>query len=223
MLNDTAFKPVAAWLAHVSSDMLFSDSQNHPAPVEAPRLGDVIHNAFAASHQLLEILRCLRVDLAAQGGGKGLNQYSSIVVGHLVMACHGLLLSIYVIVLIALQLDADLLLRATSDTDSSGFGFGSSAASPLADIRMVSVVHLCSYLVERQSEAVKQCLTPLSNSSPARSSHQQDPREPLSPGGLLGSAAPGLSFSMNCGQNMMSDLEMEVHQRLSRLRMILRI
>lgn len=247
LIDDAAFKSVTAWLVHVSANMnfLFPDSLQNPS-LETTT-GDTLHNAFSASHHLLEILRGLQVDVergtlcntsrasksssaSTEGGDDGdfwasttpqsltsasgekpsyfeLNDGSSnyvrppsqcynTVVRHLVIACHTLLLNIHVAVLIVLQHDADL-----SYHD----------APVLADIRLVLVLRLCSYLIKRQQHAVGLYLSP--QPSPTLS-HENDP--PIS-------NQLNLDASTAANREAMSDLEIEVQQRLERLRQTLRI
>ncbi|CAO1600136.1 hypothetical protein XANCAGTX0491_003839 [Xanthoria calcicola] len=250
LIDDAAFKSVAGWLVHVSAN-LDSSSRNDPRDsLEKTTAGDTLQNAFSASHHLLETLRGLQADSgpevsssalvdpnSASGstGGTRLDpwgnftpplsrsgsndedssygakrkgsssyarpscQYSNTVVRHLVMACHTLLLNIYVAVLIALQHDADRWSSGDSEADVD--------PAALADIRLVLSVQLCSYLIERQHQAVDSYLSPVSPPPHEGSGSQQ----PNSPG------------STTAHREVMTDLRMEVQQRLERLRQSLRI
>ncbi|SPO05366.1 uncharacterized protein DNG_08053 [Cephalotrichum gorgonifer] len=251
ILDDSAFKPVAAWLDHVSTDTdrPWTDTQP-PPPTDMFGLGGVMQDVFTASRQLLEVLHCQRVHsgsiqacltasqspsgahgiaMTEQGATAGINsQFSGSIVRHLVMACHGLLLNVYVVVLIALQVDADLLLAAKeASAPLSDPTSGHSPPPPLADIRIVSVVHLCLYLVERQRIAVTSYLSPLNGSifPQSTSQHARDIIERTSEGppcpGPCHSPSP--SASTYQGEEMTRQLEMEVHRRLLRLRLALRI
>ena len=249
LIDDAAFKSVAAWLIHVSGDvnLLFRTDGRNPA-LETTSTGDALHDAFSASHHLLEILRCLKADVGngtssstptTSTGGAYLDfwasitpqastsdentsyfeqskdsssyarpssQYSNTVVCHLVIACHTLLLNIYVAVLIALQHDADRWssCRLAGNTDVDG----DMDAAALTDIRLVLAVQLCSYLIKRQHQAVDVYL------SPQPSSQQHD---------LSKSHWPTPPSSTTASREMMSELKMEVQQRLTRLRQTLRI
>ncbi|CAP65098.1 uncharacterized protein PODANS_5_6820 [Podospora anserina S mat+] len=213
---------------------------------EPPTTGETLNDLFAASHHLLEILRLLQsnvtggnsndMDVAAApagatdfwrsitpqstdsndgtaGFGEGSkpvptasapssshgrpsssSEYSSTVVRHLVIACHTLLLNIYIAVLIALQHDVDL--RNSSLP---------AEAAALADMRLVLVVQLCSYLIKRQHQAVDVYL-----SFPNTLTQNVEPSSPSS------NTASG-------NGEVRSDLELEVQQRLSKLRQTLRI
>ncbi|KAL8721589.1 MAG: hypothetical protein Q9225_001753 [Loekoesia sp. 1 TL-2023] len=256
LIEDAAFKSVAAWLVHVSANvnLLFGTGTRNPA-LETAATGDTLHDAFSASHHLLEILRGLRVNVGSgtlsstptdstststPTGGAHLDtwasitlqsaqstsisdentlfsekhkgsssstrppgQYSDTVVCHLVIACHTLLLSVYVAVLIALQYDADQW--------SSCRPAGNVDAAALADIRLVLPVQLCSYLIERQYQAVDLYLSP---QSPPPSSQQHD---------LSSSHQPSPPGSTPANREAMNNLKMEVQQRLARLRQTLRI
>ncbi|KAL8754950.1 MAG: hypothetical protein Q9199_003989 [Rusavskia elegans] len=251
LIDDAAFKSMAGWLVHVSAN-LDSSFRNDPrdSAVEKTTAGDTLHDAFSASHHLLETLRCLQADsvlatssstmgdqksASSSTGGTRLDpwgnftpplsrsssndedssycekrkgsssyarpscQYSNTVIRHLVMACHTLLLNIYVAVLIALQHDADRWSSNDSDVHVD--------PAALADIRLVLAVQLCSYLIERQHQAVDAYLSPPSAPPHEGSGSQQ----PSSPG------------STTAHREVMTDLRMEVQQRLGRLRLSLRI
>lgn len=112
-----------------------------------------------------------------QTQGRPSRPYSNTVVRHLVIACHTMLLEIFATVLTALQQDADLRYNNTNTSNTNilpsnfntttppstfspnlpsgaGLGEGGDTPPPLADIRLVMVVQVCSYLVERQVWAV---------------------------------------------------------------------
>lgn len=244
LIDDAAFKPVAAWLVRVSSNMnlLFrSDPQNGLETTT----GDTLHDAFSASHHLLGILRCLQVGVSTGNstsltsaiptstststGGPHLDywasitpqsasvetflgheqrrrsssyagassQYSDTVVHHLVIACHTLLLKIYVAVLVALQHDADL----------RSFSLLTGNADAGSDIRLVLVVQLCFYLIQRQYQAVDLYSSP-------RSGQHHD---------LPGSPQPSSATSTAEIRKKRNDLDIEVQQRVLRLRRTLYI
>ena len=253
LIDNAAFKSVAGWLVHVSANLDSTARYNgKDSPDEKTTASDTLHDAFSASHHLLETLRCLQADsvlarppstladsksTSNPTGGTRLDawgtftpplsratsrdedssycekrkgsssyarpsdQYSNNVVRHLVMACHTLLLNIYVAVLIALQHDAD---RSNSgDSDA----FVDSAA--LSDIRRVLAVQLCSYLIDRQNQAVDSYLSPPSLQHQDASGSQQS------------SSPEGLSTTAH--RELMADLRMEIQQRLDRLRQSLHI
>jgi hypothetical protein len=62
-IDDAAFKSVSAWIYHLSADvnLLFRTDYQDPA-LDTTITGDTLHDAFSASHHLLEILRCLQGD-----------------------------------------------------------------------------------------------------------------------------------------------------------------
>ena len=217
----------------------------YPSPTSEtkPRGGHgILHDVFSASHHLLEILRQLQVNniiepfssstttsastpsTAASGQssalfgltkGPGSSTPSSgsqqhcnntmQIIRYLVIACEALLLEIYVAVLNALQHDA--------------YPSASMNTTALGDVRLVLVVELCSYLIERQHQAVDSCLAPQSPLSPVSvsgpfsqkldlsGSHQQVP-----PGPVLDTA----------DREVLNDLKNQVQQRLVHLRQTLR-
>lgn len=297
LIDDSAFKCVAAWLVHVSANMntLFHvDREGGKGDLgggvglggldEMGSTGNTLHDTLAASHQLLEVLCCLHVDGSggtsspsplssstsnsnssstsisssnstntnseiwpnlssnpidtlhssvstdsafeagngngSYGSGRPNRQYSSTVVRHLVIACHTMLLEIFVTVLTALQQDADFRSTTTSSSSSnsnssssnntnfntnstSNFNLPNSAgdcttAAPLADMRLVMVVQVCSYLIERQFQAVDLYLA------------QDD-------------GIDGEKVKKNGKREARSVQEMELQQRLGRLRETLRM
>ena len=197
----------------------------------------ILHDVFSASHRLLETLR----DLQAKNTIESFNSstatsastpsvapsgQSSVYLGltkghrsgsirhgnntkqiirHLVMACEILLLEIYLAVLIAIQHDA-----------YHGVSMNTTA---LGDVRLVLVGQLCSYLIDRQQQAVDLCLAP------------QDPLSPLSVNGafpqkfdLSGSQQPVLPGPIldNADREALGDLKSQVQQKLAHLRQALR-
>jgi hypothetical protein len=106
---------------------------------------------------------------------------------HLIMACEALLLEIYASILMALQHEA-----YPSDTVS---------ATALGNVRLVLVVQLCAYLIERQHQAVWQCLNPTS----IQKYHLPSPIQ-------LG----------NEETDCLKNLKAQVQQKLARLRQMLR-
>ncbi|KAK4224392.1 hypothetical protein QBC38DRAFT_18129 [Podospora fimiseda] len=123
---------------------------------------NTMQEVFNASRESLGIFQCLQTEAASarsaspdsllrsttpSGGGVG-----GTVTRHLIMACHGMLLSIYATVLGALQRDADLILSGTTTTTMFESSQGNTCQ--LTDIRLVMIVQLCSYLIGRQQQAV---------------------------------------------------------------------
>ncbi|KAL8853073.1 MAG: hypothetical protein Q9221_002103 [Calogaya cf. arnoldii] len=251
LIDDAAFKSVAGWLVQVSANQDSSSGNDaREAAGEKTAAGDTLHDAFSASHHLLETLRCLQANSVHANSSSTLGdlkpsssstgearldawgnftpplsrsssndedssycekrkgsssyarpscQYSNTLVRHLVQACHTLLLNIYVAVLIALQHDADR--WSSSDSDAPV------EPAALADMRLVLAVQLCSYLIERQHQAVDSYLSPPSAPPNEGSGSQQ----PSSPG------------STTAHREVMTDLRMEIQQRLGRLRQSLSI
>ncbi|KFZ16077.1 hypothetical protein V501_02415 [Pseudogymnoascus sp. VKM F-4519 (FW-2642)] len=257
LIDDVAFKSVTAWLVDVSANMNFSsqDSLQSPSP-ETTTMGNILHNAFSASHRLLEILQGIKVDVqngtsynsftaststtaSTEGVGnrdfwesstpqslestasenlpcfelnngplnhvRRPSQCCSTVVRHLVIACNTLLLNIHAAVLIVLQHDVDL--RSSSLPHKYVEANADMDVAALADIRLVLVLRLCSYLIKRQHQAVDLYLSP--QLLPV-SSQENGPFIFDQPG-------------IDANREAMSDLEVEVQQRLERLQQTLHI
>ena len=135
------------------------------------------------------------------------SQCHNTVVRHLVIACHTLLLNIHVAVLIILQHDADLSYPPHINVEADSY----MDATVLADIRLVLLLRLCSYLIKRQQQAVGLYLSP--QPSPTLP-QENDP--PIS-------HQLNLDASAAANREAMSDLEIEVQQRLERLQQTLQI
>ncbi|KAL6818062.1 hypothetical protein GGI42DRAFT_309266 [Trichoderma sp. SZMC 28013] len=152
-------------------------------------------------------------------------QYSNTAMRHLVIACHTLLLNIFVVVFTALQLDGDL--RNSSRTSVTPNSTGGVDPEPradagLADIRLVMIVQLCSYLTERQCRAVHSYLSPLSPSpsqQPSQASSQQLFDAPQHQAASLPASLP----TTHATSAEVIELEMEVRYRIVRLRQTLLI
>ena len=201
----------------------------------------ILHDVFSASHRMLEILRNLQTKnvtepfslstvnsvsrpstaLSDQNGlSAGLTEgsrsstlsYSSQpnsthtmqIIRHLVMACEALLLEIYAAVLTALQHDVSH--HASGNTTSLG------------DVRLVMTVQLCSYLIERQHQAVELYLAPQGPMSPVSMDGTSTPKfsisapqQPVLPGGVAGAA----------GVEVFNDTMTQLRGRLTRLRQTL--
>lgn len=239
-IHDATFESVAAWLVdgRAYMDVLLPSDSQYPSPTLPPETkttGDVLHRVFSSSHHLLEILRYLRVNsvtststlpkpslnssLSSYAPSKGTssetsylglnkgsssyatlsNQYSynNNIILHLVTACHTMLLNIYVAVLTTLQRGAN----PNAHTDTAALG----------DIRLVSVVQLCSYIIERQHQAVDLCLS-------SQSSLRVPSSQELN---LFGSDQPVPPASDTAAREALRDLMVEVRQRLGRLQQTL--
>ena len=259
LLDETAFKSIAAWLVQISANvnLLFQTDRPNPT-LETATIGDTLRDVFSASHYLLEILRRLQVNvvtgtsamattvstsISTSAGrsdldldfwasivpqsvqltstsnenmtgfeqGKGLSsQCPNTVIHHLVITCHTLLLNIYIAVLITLQRNADLrsFRLSIGNVDADADVYTTALAD---DIRLVLVVQLCTYLTERQHKAVDLYL--LTQSPPSSSQ----------PHNFSGSRQPSRPTSTSGNQGGMSDLEVEVRQRLARLQQTLGI
>lgn len=215
IIDDDAFKCVTTWLSHTPThttpghghghDQSQNSSPGSGPPSEANRGGDILYATLSASQQLLDSLRCLQASTSHSPGG-GLDPCNTFaVMRHLVMACHTLLLNIYVAVLTALQHDADLRARSSLPT-SIHTNINAHSPHPdepaLADIQLVMLVQLCSYLIGRQHQAVDSYLTASQISTPS-------------------SQLPNHHLSDSHHPRAMSDLETEVQRRLTHLRQTL--
>ncbi|KAL8794087.1 MAG: hypothetical protein Q9195_003387 [Heterodermia aff. obscurata] len=144
-----------------------------PAP-DTKTTSAMLYHTFSASRHLLEILRYLQANVGASSTpalsttssssssssdasyfglpgsssssyprtpGRSPSNDGNNIIRHLVIACHTILLNIYAAVLAVLE----------RDTDPSAHKGNTPA---LGDIRLVSVVQLCSYLIKRQHRAM---------------------------------------------------------------------
>ncbi|KAL7935506.1 hypothetical protein V8C35DRAFT_299654 [Trichoderma chlorosporum] len=152
-------------------------------------------------------------------------QYSNTAIRHLVIACHTLLLNIFVVVFTALQLDGDLRSGARASVTPNANGGVDPEPRPdvgLADIRLVMIVQLCSYLTERQCRAVHSYLSPPSKSSsqqPSQASSQQLFDNSQHQAANLPASLP-ITHTTSAE---VTELEMEVRYRIVRLRQTLLI
>lgn len=218
LFQSAAFESVAAWVAHDQCSAIMNaypsvhlptEMTNHyPTPGhegKSQSCQSILRDVFSSSHRLLDILRHLQVNnlveqfssttTSAQTHTKSQQPgHSTIsIIRHLVMACDALLLEIYAAVLIALQHDA-----------YPGDSLNNTTA--LGDVRLVLVVQLCSYLIERQQQAVDQCFGP-------RIAQETDLSSSLPPGPVDLDAAD---------REALSELRRQVQQRLLHLRQTLR-
>lgn len=157
------------------------DSKNpellHPESGQKQRVPvggqEILHEVFSASHHLLDTLQYLQIDNGSQQlstfaantppadpsmqykeffgvgvlppigstqPGVTRTQHCDFIIKHLVMACDTLLLEIYLAVLSALQRDAEPSAHRSR--------------TMMGDVRLVTVVQLCTYFIERQCQAV---------------------------------------------------------------------
>lgn len=233
LIDEAALQCAASWLVHVSANMRLSfHTDRQYSPIDASTTGETLHGALCGAHQLLEILQCLQGKTlsGATAGTSTPNSTcsgcmksgfrvqdiapspsslsSNTVVRHLIIACHTLILNIFVGVLFALQHDADLRVAASMPA----MGKNSADPATLADIRVVLIVQLYSYMFSRLHQAVKPYSTPATPTTPGHS-HKEYFSLDLSP---ISTVSPLVS------SEGISELEMEVQQRLTRLRQTLR-
>ncbi|KFY27610.1 hypothetical protein V493_03398 [Pseudogymnoascus sp. VKM F-4281 (FW-2241)] len=137
------------------------------------------------------------------------SQCYNTVVRHLVIACHTLLLNIHVAVLIVLQHDADLRTFCPPLRNVEADAYMEAAV--LADIKLVLVLRLCSHLIKRQHQAVDLYLSP---QPPLLSSQEND---------FTAFHEHSMDASTAANRKLVSDLEINVKQRLDRLQQTLHI
>ncbi|KAF7586830.1 hypothetical protein BBP40_008255 [Aspergillus hancockii] len=222
LINDVSFKSVASWVVHASGDMNFSPCMDpKTSTLEQSSTDNTLHNVFSASYQFMETLRglygestsdsCTNTSSASSISTQDMQPvppppsgvpYSSIIERHLVIACHTLLLKIYVAVLISLQRDVD---RRSSRLAPAKVDQDATVDASLADMRLVLIVQLCSYILERQHQAVSSYLAP---ESPPVLSQQLDISSSSQPTTITGAE---------------DEPDSEVQRRLGRLRESLRI
>lgn len=128
------------------------------------------------------------------------HQYSKTVICHLIMACHTLLLRIYLAVLTAVQHNVD--------HQNGSFGNDRDVDGGMSDFRLAIIVQFCSYFVERQCQAADSYLSP----QPSQAS--------VSDG--LSATQPRSLPESQVSRGAMEMLEKEVQQRILRLRKTLR-
>ncbi|KAJ5171276.1 uncharacterized protein N7500_004059 [Penicillium coprophilum] len=202
LIDAIAFDSVASWLAHGSTGFSsFESTQcSNAQPTQQPDIktpGGVLYYLFSASHFMLEILRDLPPNIGAMPTTTmpSLVEFNSFdsVICHLSIGCYSSLMNIYISVLDILEHDATL----SSQTDRGALG----------DIQLVSIVQICSYLTERQNQAIDLYLS--TKSSKPGSPWQNSPSTET-----LQSSDTAIREEMTC-------LKLEVQQRLSRLQQIL--
>ncbi|KGO65246.1 hypothetical protein PITC_072410 [Penicillium italicum] len=225
LISDTIFESIAEWLApgepHVPHGLAaHPSSASSSYQTRSHTRRDVIEDTFCASRHLLGILRRLQSGQTPTGVSRPGSDSSAefthsttaaapttsttarhdTVICHLVLACHTLLLSTYITLFAALEHDADLQQGWNCfPTDATEVSAGTQA-----DMRIVLVVQLSSYFFDRLSQAVEALLS-------SQPSPQQD--RVYRRASLPSSGRPAA----------VRDLEIEVQQRLVRLRETLRI
>ncbi|KAJ5825002.1 hypothetical protein N7447_007342 [Penicillium robsamsonii] len=205
LIDATAFDSVASWLAHGSTgfDSFESTRCSTGRPTQEPDIktpGGVLYYLFSDSHFMLEILRDLHPEVGAMPittmpSPKESNPFDNVIC-RLSIGCYSSLMNIYISVLDILEHDAKLSNRAER--------------TALGDIQLVSIVQICSYLIERQNQAIGLYLSAKGSMTV---SPWQDP--------MAKSNEPVLQSPDTANREEMRRLEMEVQQRLSRLRQIL--
>ncbi|KAK4500046.1 hypothetical protein PRZ48_008232 [Zasmidium cellare] len=127
--NGECLELVAYWL--LGMDLKTLDSKiDQPNPANNVTVGRVLHQTFATSHKLLSLLQNFDASLA--------NHLLSATIQDMVLLSHTLLLGIF----------AKTLAIVEQHVETGNF------SSPIAEVRVVSVVQLCPYIIERQTEAV---------------------------------------------------------------------
>lgn len=143
LLDDAAFEGVTSWLA---GNPVAFPTPSGPTPGLDSR-GGILSQVFSASHHLLEILHSLQLNVPpfspSTPPSSSQQRSSGAIIRHLVIACYTSLLSIYRAVLVALG-------HGSHHTSQQA----AMRSSPLGQIRLVSVVQLCSYLIRLQRHAV---------------------------------------------------------------------
>ncbi|KAI1172031.1 hypothetical protein F4777DRAFT_23299 [Nemania sp. FL0916] len=214
-INSPSFELVAEWIVRVSAGVDASsppgidrqDSHERSPTAETTEMGVMLHRAFSATRELLEILRRSSVNTVSASSGihpdfsanvaiqpssvptttasgsascfnaRASGQFDNSVIRHLVIACHTMLLGTYARLLKMLQHDADrfstTLPRPPSALPHDNNPDAEVASTALTDIRLVMVVQLCSYLTERQCQAVDLYLSPQLSLIEPSSFHQE--------------------------------------------------
>lgn len=219
LIDDTAFRSMASWLVQVSAEIDGPFASNthelHSTSVgsylrfpydqlSGPKTtGEILQDTFSTTHCLLKILRFIQDSIGSVSSGNIEPCTTSITIHPLIMASHALLLNIYISVLSVLEYSASI--PPESGSSSTADGNESTPIAPvLSEVRFVLVLHICSYLIERQNAAVFSSVSSLR--SLTKPSQQQESC-------TSGSHSPKTT----------SDLETEVQQRLVRLRHTLHV
>ncbi|KAJ5373056.1 hypothetical protein N7517_005062 [Penicillium concentricum] len=204
LIDATAFDSVALWLAHGSTGFSSFESTRSPngQPTQEPDIktpGGMLYYLFSASQFMLEILGDLHPNVGAMftttiPSPMEFNPFDNVIC-HLSIGCYSSLMNIYISVLDILEHDAKL----SNQADRAVLG----------DIQLVSIVQICSYLIERQNQAIGLYLSAESSTV--------SPWQDL----MAKSNRPVLQSPDTATREDMRCLEMELQQRLSRLQQIL--
>ncbi|KAJ5963884.1 uncharacterized protein N7479_003760 [Penicillium vulpinum] len=211
VIDATAFASVALWVAHGSAGFNSFDStrssNNRPTPEpEMKTPGGILYYLFSASHFLLQIIRGqhLHVEDSALTPSMPTTPPSLVesnpfdnAIRHLCIGCYSSLINAYISVINILGHDVEL----------SNHG----EKAILGDIRLISIVQICSYLTERQNQAIGSYLFAESSTSvsPPHEDSGENSHEPV-----LQSSNIGFREDTRC-------LKMEVQERLLSLQQIL--
>ncbi|CZT17478.1 uncharacterized protein RCC_12216 [Ramularia collo-cygni] len=226
LLDESCLKSVASWFVHLFARVPL---QILSVDYGTKNTGEILQSVFSASHHMMEILCRLQNEPSSfdssrgetgaglphgpihsgQGNNDKFNALNVLnpaghyshdtIICHLVIACHTLLLNIYVAVLVALQHDVDLRSSFLLPTKCTGYLEG--------ETQLVMVVQLCAYLLERQRQAVDIYFTPSPPSPPPPTAQMMTP--PTTP--------------PTANREVVSHLETDIRQRLTRIRQALRI
>ncbi|KAI1312183.1 hypothetical protein F5Y03DRAFT_341652 [Xylaria venustula] len=210
LVDETTFGCVSEWFM-TDFPSINQHSTSPRSPPKEERTSNILCRVFSASHTFLEALNRLRlnesgypmalrtsVPLPPTMGADtspcltlDATPNDNSAVRHLVITCYTMLLNIYATVLSTLEHDVS----ASRQIDG--------AISP--DIRLASVVQLCSYLIERQH---KEMGNYLAEKTPSQTSWEE----------LLNSNYDQTNAAV---EEDMRNLHMEVEQRLARLKQML--
>ncbi|RYP81855.1 hypothetical protein DL769_001815 [Monosporascus sp. CRB-8-3] len=229
LINDDTFNAVAAWLSG-------SRSRRLHAP-DADTMGALLYQTFSSTHHLLEILRDLqaKIDTTIPAGftptssltpstssvsehsyfslPKGRSSSSTTpshshnhsrnsshncndIIHHLAIVCHTMLLDIYTAVLVIIERDTNTGSRRDKEV--------------LGNIWLMSTVQLCSYLTQRQHQAMDIYLA-------SQTSFTTTTLKEINLVALTGALQPDASPSNAATRESLKDLQMEIQERLVRL------
>jgi hypothetical protein len=200
--DDSAFQTLTGWLVRASSDMSVPARPPRPSGTAsaADEGCDLLHDVFTASHDMLDALQSLNNECPRSksptiplNAPKNLDHLSDSMVRHMVMACHMMLLNIYLAVTMSLQHALDN--KQPPENDAS------LQADALSEVRTVVVVQLCTFLTDRQAQAVQTYLTGQASALSRR-----------------GTELSSVSLLSPSDQAATKDLERDVSERLVRLR-----
>ncbi|KAK7751749.1 hypothetical protein SLS62_006234 [Diatrype stigma] len=178
---EAVFKSTNAWLIQGS---LGATAISNCSEWGSTSAVDLLHHVFSASSYLVEILRYVRNGETTTASSSSLmslshpsrtgsivsrsrvesattdeSQHSSLVVHHLELVCLSLLSNIYVKILVAFRRSAGAL--ASSASAARGGNHATIGSSEHVDttlrvhLQLVSIVHLCSYFIRRQEQALE--------------------------------------------------------------------